>query len=272
MKKTIQFHGKPISYLKTGSGPALVLLHGFPESSAIWKAFIAVLSHEFTVIAPDLPGHGKTAVFNTTHTMKFMAETVHAVLEQEAVKQCVVAGHSMGGYVALALVKMYPKLARGLVLFHSHAAPDSEQAKENRLRTIRIVDENRLAFIRNFIPELFNPAYVEKFTPEIEVLKQETASGPPEGIAAALRGMMEREDHRPFLKETAIPVLFIAGKADPKMPLQLILEQAALPAHAEALILGHAGHMGFIEAKNETLQAVRCFALKHLLGEWKMVK
>lgn len=265
MEHLITYQGKPLCYQTAGSGPTLLLLHGFTESSAIWKDFTTELSPEFTVVAPDLPGHGKTAVFDPVHSMKFMADSVKALLDHLGIRHCVVVGHSMGGYVALALAKAYPDLVKGISLFHSHAGADTEEGKQNRLRTIRIVEENKAGFIRNFIPELFDPAHVHNYTTAVEALKTEAAAGPSQGISAALRGMMERDDNRPFLQETTIPVLFIAGKADSKIPVALILEQAALPRHAEVLLLENTGHMGFIEAPTQTVNTIRCFAEKILL-------
>ena len=97
MKKLVQFQAKDIAYNFTGSGPALVLLHGFLESKAIWDDYTEVLLHDFTVIAIDLPGHGESDVIAETHSMQLMAETVKTVLYSENISEIVIAGHSMGG-------------------------------------------------------------------------------------------------------------------------------------------------------------------------------
>lgn len=263
--KSIEHTNHPISYNEEGSGSAIVLLHGFMESLKIWDDFAEKLSKSFRVIRIDLPGHGKTPVMNEVHPMSLMAETVKAVLDAFEIDKCVMVGHSMGGYVTLQFAKQFPELLAGFCLFHSQAAADSEQAKENRRRTVNIVKLNRTGFIQQFIPDLFAESNVEKFAAEIKKLQQEASSTSAKGIIAALYGMKERSSSFDLLVNTKLPVLFIAGKEDSRIPIQTIMAQAILPAHAEILILSDVGHMGFIEAKEETLGMIEGFA-ERMLG------
>lgn len=262
MRNTITIQNQQICFIAEGSGPALVLLHGFTESLDIWEDFTMALKDEFQVITVDLPGHGQTGLFGSTHSMEFMADVVNVVLDRLNIRRCVMIGHSMGGYVTLAFAQKYPDLLSGFGLFHSHAGADSEEARKNRVRTINIIYSNRTAFIQQFVPELFAADNVPHYQEEIQRLRQIAMLPPPEGITAALRGMMEREDSTSLLRETKKPVLFIAGKADSKIPLELMLQHAALTNHSEVIILGGAGHMGFIEERDKTLQAIRYFTRK----------
>ena len=265
MQKNIQYGGKNIAYQRSGSGPALVLLHGFLESGTIWDGFTAQLLDEYTVISIDLPGHGNSEVLAAAHSMHLMAEVVKAVMQCESIGSAVVAGHSMGGYVAIQFAAENENLADGVVLFHSHAGPDSEQASENRLRTIEIVRNNRGSFIRQFIPDLFDQRHVENYTDEIRKLQDVASQMTSEAIIAAVSGMRDRSGQIEFLSRIRIPVLFIIGKQDSRMPFGQILQHAEAPAHSEILLLDHVGHMGFIESPSVTLQALshfasRCFA------------
>ena len=262
MSEFIVFEGHRVHYSSQGNGPALVLLHGFLESLEIWDNFAAELSREFKVVRIDLPGHGKSDTVAEVHTMELMAEAVKAVLDHLEISSCLVAGHSMGGYVSLAFVEKYPDCPRGIVLFHSQAAPDSTEARENRNRTIGIVKKNRSGFIRVFIPDLFDQRHVTKHTRQIENLVRMASEVKDEGIIAAIEGMKERKGWLNLLQHIKMPVLFIAGKQDSRIPCKLILEQATIPAHAEVLLLDHVGHMGFIEASSQTLAALRHFALR----------
>ncbi len=262
MEKQLLVDGHSVNYRVEGSGPALVLLHGFLESLEMWNDFMSALSRTNKVIAVDLPGFGKTEVFSDNHSMELMADTVNTVLEEENIKFCLLAGHSMGGYVSLAFAKKYSAKLKGLVLFHSQAAADDEQGKTNRNRTIDIVKKNHKDFIAAFIPSLFAEQNIEKFHDKIEEAKAVSLQTSAEGIIAALAGMRDREDHRKLLKELDIPVLFIAGKQDSRIPMEKILPQIALPKHAEALILDGVGHMGFIEARKQTLRTLAHFGVK----------
>jgi pimeloyl-ACP methyl ester carboxylesterase len=262
MMKSIKFGGKKIHYKMDGEGSTLVLLHGFMESLAIWDGFAEKLSSTFRVIRIDLPGHGRTPVLEPVHTMELMAATVKAVLDNLDVKHCVMIGHSMGGYVTLEFARQYPEMLRGMGLFHSHAAADTQEARENRMRTIDIVKLNRKGFIKQFIPDLFAETNVLRFSDDIERISKEAEKMSSESIIAALHGMKDRSGKFDLLLNTNIPVLFIAGKEDIRIPVQNILAQAILPGYSEVLVLGDVGHMGFIEAAEKTLEMVRSFAQK----------
>ncbi len=262
MKKTIQYLGKNIVYQITGSGPTLILLHGFLESKSIWDEFTETLKNEFTIIAIDLPGHGESELIAEIHTMTLMAEMVKEVLFAEKISEAVIAGHSMGGYVALQFAVENEKLLKGMVLFHSHANADSDEAKENRRRTINIVNQNRGGFIRQFIPDLFDQRHVAEYDEPIRKLQDQAALLSAESIVAALSGMRNRENHIQYLLLSEIPVFFIIGKQDSRMPYNQVLAQAVIPSHSEVLLLEDVGHMGFIEAPGKTLQALRHFAIR----------
>ncbi len=260
--KTITFREKAIHYKVDGDGEALVLLHGFIKSMAIWDDFAKVFSKEFKVIRIDLPGHGKTPLIEKTHTMDLMAQSVKAVLDNLEIKSCVMVGHSMGGYVTLEFAKKYPEMLKGMCLFHSHAAADTEEVKENRRRTIEMIKLNRKGFIKQFIPDLFAETNVERFAKEIDHLWHIADKMSGQSIIAALQGMKERSGKLDLLLNSTIPVLFIAGKEDMRIPVQNVLAQAILPRHSEVLVLADVGHMGFLEAKQQTIDMISCFARK----------
>jgi pimeloyl-ACP methyl ester carboxylesterase len=266
MKKTVLFQGKRISYEVNGSGPVLVLIHGFLESKTIWDEFTEILQKDFAIVAVDLPGHGESEMLDNIHSMQLMAETVKAVLEAEKIGKAVIAGHSMGGYVALQFAVDNSEMVNGLVLFHSHANADTDEAKENRRRTINIVNQNKGGFIRQFIPDLFDQKHVEKYTDAIQKLQDIAALMSPEAIIAALSGMRDRPSQLQYLLVTEIPVLFIIGKQDSRMPYTQLMAQAVIPSHSEILLLEDVGHMGYIEAPDITVQALKHFTIRCFEG------
>jgi pimeloyl-ACP methyl ester carboxylesterase len=260
MAKYIEFRGKKVFFRTAGNGPAIVFIHGFLESSGIWKNYIRKLSSQYRVIAPDLPGHGLSDSIASVHSMDLMAEAVNRILIEQQVKSCLLVGHSMGGYVALAMAGRYSRKLKGLVLFHSHAAADSTEARDNRDRTIALVKKDHHGFIKNFIPDLFSPENREKYSPEMAVLREMASNTSKEGIIAALEGMKTRPDRTHILTQLEVPALFIIGKNDSRIPMPVILPQAILPAQSEIVVLDHVGHMGFIEASSATYAAVKGFA------------
>jgi pimeloyl-ACP methyl ester carboxylesterase len=130
----------------------------------------------------------------------------------------------------------------------------------NRERTIALVEKDHHGFIKNLIPDLFDPRNVAKYSKEIEGLKKIAENTPKEGIIGALRGMKNRPDRQHVLMNAKVPVLFIVGKNDSRIPMDVVIPQTLLPEHSEVLLLDHVGHMGFIEASGKTCAAVQGFA------------
>ncbi len=259
MEKSVVFQNKKIFYKKEGNGPAILFLHGFLEDNSIWEVFIDGLKENFTCIAVDLPGFGKTETFSANHSMSFMASAAKAVLDSENIDSTVITGHSMGGYVSLAFAAKFPQMLKGLVLFHSQAAADDAEAKTNRNRTIEVVKKEHKNFISGFIPLLFAKQNVEKFKTEIDILKEKSLKTTAEGIIASLAGMRDRDDNTAVLKEAKFPLFFVVGKQDSRIPLDKIVSQITIPQHSETIILDGVGHMGFIEAPGKIFPVLTAF-------------
>jgi pimeloyl-ACP methyl ester carboxylesterase len=237
----------------------LVLLHGFMESLDIWDIFSAELSIDFKVISIDLPGHGESECLSDVHSMELMADAVKAVLDKENIEECVMVGHSMGGYVTLAFADKYPAYLKGLGLFHSSSFADTPQGRINRERAITAIENNHSEFISNFIPDLFAPEKREKLETEIKALIVKANKMSKQAIIAAQKGMLAREDRRVVLEKAKYPVLFIAGKQDTRVTFDIALQQLTLPKDTVALLLHDIAHMGYLEAEEKTLFSIKCF-------------
>ncbi len=259
MSEFISFRNTPIHYRTTGQGPWVVLLHGFLESIEIWNGLAAELEKDFSLLMVDLPGHGRSGVVDEIHSMEMMAKSVAALIDHLDIAEFSICGHSMGGYVGLELAAMHPARAKRVVLFHSHAAPDDEQTKEDRLRTIEIVRNNRTNFIYQFIPDLFAEENQVRLSEEIKVLQNRAGSNSTKSVVAALGGMRLRKGWLDLLMSSEIPFLFVIGKNDSRMPYNKLMAQAMLPAHAEILLLDKVGHMGFLEAPERIFPVILDF-------------
>lgn len=262
MENSILFKNINVSFTDNGKGKAVVFLHGFLEDKSIWNDFSNQLSAKYRIITIDLLGHGKTECLSYVHTMEEMAEAVCAVLKHLKVRKYYLVGHSLGGYVSLALVESCPDNIRGLCMFHSSARADNEAKQKDRDRAIKVVKQNKNLFINEAIPNLFytkNNSYLE----EIEALKKTALTISLQGIVAALEGMKIRMDREIILNFAPYPVLYIIGKEDNILPYQDLIEQANLPKHGTYLLLEDVGHIGFMEAKTKSLHALNLFFSKN---------
>lgn len=259
MEKQLIWKEKQLYYNIEGSGPAIVLLPPYLADHHIWDKLTETFKNKFTIVAPDLPGFGQSDVFGESHPMPFMAASVKAVLDEENITKAIVLGHSMGGYVAMAFAEQFPENLNGLVLFHSHAGADSPEVQQNRLRSIEVVKKGHKNYSNKFIPDLFAEENREALKFTIDTLCKEAEHFSEEGIIAAIRGMTERKDYRELLKKINVPVLFVVGKKDPRIPLDFITEQIKLPKDTEAVIIDKVAHMGQFERPDKIFPVLESF-------------
>ena len=259
MEKTLKYQEKNIYYRLEGEGDTLILLHGFMEDSKMWDHHITQLSNTYQVLAVDLPGHGSSDVLSSTHSMELMADIVKAVMDAEDMSKAVVVGHSMGGYATLAFAERYPEVIQGFGLFHSHTLADSPEAKENRERTVKIVENEKMSFINQFIPSLYAEANRDRLKKEITYQIEMANKMDPQGITAALLGMKDRPMRLDIVALSQVPVLFVLGKQDSRIPLEKAMAQAATADVAQIHIFGEAGHMSWQEETEKTIAALKGF-------------
>lgn len=238
-----------ISYSDTGKGNAVVLLHGFLENKTMWQDLVLELGKKHRIITIDLLGHGETECLGYVHSMEENAEAVQAVLSKLRIRKAVFVGHSMGGYVALALAELYPEKVRALVLLNSTSKADSEERKSNRDRAIKAVKKDYTTFIRLSIANLFSPDNRERLIDEIEKVKTEALKTPLQGIVASLEGMKIRKDREVLLHLTPYPKMLILGEKDPVLNYENSLEQ--IENTTVQLVTFPDGHMSHIENKDE---------------------
>lgn len=248
MKYYIVYEGGKIYYSDKGQGEAVILLHGYLESSEIWDNFARKLAHNFRIISVDLPGHGLSKVYGDCHTMEFMASAIKGLTDCLQLKRIFLTGHSMGGYVTLAFLELYPGMLGGYCLFHSHPFADSSETLRKRENEIRMVRSGKkyLLYPDN-IARMYATSNFEKFGEQIQRSKDIASTVRDEGIIAVLNGMMARPPRVSVMEEGRVPGLWILGSMDKIIDAGAVMKQVRLPANASVAILKNSGHMGFIE-------------------------
>lgn len=263
LKKYFHFRGKKIFYTDQGRGPAVLLIHGYLETGEIWDSFAGKLARNYRVLTIDLPGHGQSDIFAKTHTMEFLAETADGLLNTVAVGKAFIAGHSMGGYVTLAFLGMYPQKLTGYCLFHSHPFADTPEVSERRKNDIKMTEAGqKFMFYPESVRKMYAASNPEKFKEAFEKSMRIASGISDEGITAVLRGMMIRPSRVHLMEEGKVPCLWILGEKDNYINCRQMKSRVKLPANAEQIILNESGHMGFIEEEEKSLQVLQDFLRK----------
>ena len=254
------YRGRRIHYTDSGEGAIIVLLHGYLESSEVWNGFSGKLALSFRVIAVDLPGCGLSDVFGEVHSMEFMAMAIKKLFDYLGIQKAFLTGHSLGGYVALAFLELFPDLLSGYCLFHSQPFADTPAALEKRKREIEIVKigKKNLMYPDNVI-KMFASSNLGKFTDALHRSQNIASRIPGEGIIAVLNGMMIRPSRLTFMEEGKVPCLWLLGSMDNYIPYDFIQKQVNLPDNAKIVILANSGHMGFVEEEENSLKAIMEF-------------
>lgn len=265
--KTFDHAGAQLAYDDTGSphpgAPTLILLHGFPLSRAMWSAQVEALADTARVVAPDLRGYGASTAGGwpaegESPSLDRYADDVAALVESlQADGPVVLTGFSMGGYIALALMRRRPELVDALVLMDTRSAADADEARATRIKMAEKIGEWGAARVA----ELMRPNLFAEGTPDavVEATTRVIAATPPETIAVSQRAMAARPDSTPLLGQIDKPTLVVCGEHDAISPPAEMRGIAEAIPNAQFLEIAGAGHMAPVEKPDAVNAALREF-------------
>jgi pimeloyl-ACP methyl ester carboxylesterase len=261
MNRSFRFENIKVTYSDTGKGHTIILLHGYLITKEVWQPVGEIISREFRVLAVDLPGHGGSGVAGEIHTMEFLAEAARAAINDAGAERVLLAGHSMGGYAALAFAEKYPEMLSGYVLFHSHPWADAPETVEKRKREIDIVRAGKkdIMYPQN-ISMMFAERNLDPLAEQVEKLKSYAARNPAEGIIAMLYGMIARPCRVSVVENGRRPLLWVLGRHDRYFSPEKALRDIKLPDNGEVVILENSGHLGFIEETERSAELLTGFS------------
>lgn len=251
--KNISVNGITLAYTRRGMGTPLVLLHGFPLDHTSWNEVASILEDHFDVILPDLRGFGESTTVETPYSISDMADDIAGLLDSLGLEQAVIAGHSMGGYVALSFLKKYPEKVSGFGLISSQAAADTPERKDGRYKTAVEVAEKGVSVVADAMsPKLSADEQVRAFVRE-SILRQSQPA-----LIGALKAMATREDTTSLLAsiDGQCPVVLIHGDADLLIPIERSKEIADLLKSSRLVEIPGAGHMPMMEFAKDTALAL----------------
>lgn len=245
--RQIEFAGARSEYSVVGNGPEVMLVHGFGEDRRIWDKQVEFLSEKYRLILPDLPGSGKSEMIKSPDAgMETFADCLRAMLENEKIRECVMLGHSMGGYVTLAMAERYPEILRGFGLVHSTAFADSEEKTAARKKGMEFMKTHgTVEFLKTTIPGLFHDPVRNK--KEIDELLMRGEQFSAESLCGYYEAMIRRPDRRHVIANARMPFLMVAGCFDIAIPFEQSLMQASVAENTDIQILRKSGHTGMLE-------------------------
>ncbi len=234
-----------MEFLERGTGPALLLVHGFPLDGGTWEAQVGPLSGRFRVIVPDLPGFGKSPPSPAAASLDDQARALLSLLDSLGVTTFAAAGHSMGGYIVFALHRIAPQRLSGIGLVSTRAKADSDDARKGREETAQRALREGPGFLADSMPARLA---ADGAPPELlDRLRSIMRRATPEGVAAASRAMASRPDATPQLGRIAIPTIVVAGRKDKIVPPSESETMAAAIPGAGLAWCERSGHMPMME-------------------------
>lgn len=253
----LDYKNAAIFYTDSGKGPAVVLIHGFLENTTMWNLIIPELSKRNRVIAIDLLGHGKSDCIGYTHSMELFAETLEAVLKKVRIRKCILVGHSLGGYVALAFAEKHPKRVKGLCLMNSTSNEDTADRKLLRTRANKMVHKNFSNLVRMSFTNLFSEESRIVFKDQMKNALSEAMQTPIQGYIAGQEGMKLRPNRNHVLAENSFKKVIIMGKKDAVLDYKTSLEEVE-KTNSKHVALPQ-GHMSHIENLEELILILKDF-------------
>jgi 3-oxoadipate enol-lactonase len=236
------------AYALAMSQPVLLLIHGYPFDRTLWGGVVSCLDQDISVLTPNLRGFGGQPIGTDAPSMECLAEDMKRLLDERQVGQAVVAGMSMGGYVALAFAERYPERLAGLALISSQVWADTDEARAGRRAMIeRVRREGAGVAAQAVIPKLFAAGNSQN----PEMIRFPTLGAQQAGIAGitwALEAMARRSDRGAVFRSLSVPVLVLHGLEDKFIPAERAREMAGLAVEARYVELPGAGHATPLEA------------------------
>lgn len=255
----IEVGGLRIAFERQGTGPPLVLLHGFVGDSREWRRQVDDLSEEFTVVAWDAPGAGRSSDPPETFRLADYADRLAAFIDALGLARPHVAGLSFGGALALELYRRHPTIPASLLLASAYAgwagSLPAEIIERRLQQTLQAADWPPDQLVQSMIPTMFSGSPAAE---PIEAFREIMLEIHPAGLRAMARSLAEA-DLRDVLPRITVPTLLLYGDDDVRAPLTVAQDlHTRIPA-SRLVVMPGVGHMSSVEAPETFSAEVRSF-------------
>ena len=227
------------------SGPALLLVHGFPLDRRIWNGVVSKLPPSIRLILPDLRGHGKSALPPGPCTIDDYGRDLLELMDKLSIPKFFMAGHSMAGYILFALHRLAPDRIAGGALVSSRALPDNDDGRKAREATAQRAEKEGPGFLASTMPD--RAVGSEPPPGVLDTLRTIIRAAQGKGVAAASRAMASRPDAAPQLPKIAFPTVVFAGRGDKIVPPAESETMAKAIPGAKLVWCEKSGHVPMLE-------------------------
>jgi pimeloyl-ACP methyl ester carboxylesterase len=233
----------------------LVLIHGFTERPSMWDKLIHPINDPTLAIStPSIPGHGALPEIPDELSAESYCRAIAEQLPHDDLPWIVV-GHSMGGYLAATLARMFPERITALGFFHSKAGADNVAKIEDRKRAIVTAEHNKDLYLGTMLRNTFSEKTIERYR---EQLTQMIADAQQDisysCVAAAHAVMIERADGVSTINNANYPVAYFLGTDDKSVSFESLQSELDEIKRAQITLIENVGHMGHIECFEEAAQ------------------
>ncbi len=251
-EKKIVVEGNEVAYFDEGKGTTIVFIHGFPFDKSMWEHQLVLVREQYRVIAYDVRGHGNTSANSTEFSISQFTNDLLAFLNQLEIKRVILCGLSMGGYIALHAIELFPDKITGLILSDTQCAADTEEARGKRMKAIELIQNNGLEqYASDSVKNLFAPSSLENQKEKVDSIKNTILKTPPDNICKTLMALANRKEKCSTLEKIKVPVLILVGEADKVTPPAAATKMHDLIKESTLYSIKNAGHLSNLENPKE---------------------
>ena len=248
-----------IGYDEGGTGVPVVFVHGFPHDRTLWTPQLQGLTVQARCFAVDLRGFGETTA-TPPYSVDQYADDLAGFMDVLHIERAVIAGLSMGGYVAFAMWRRHAHRVRGLVLANTKAGADTNEAREKRKANMTVAREQGSGAIADaMITGMLGKTTRSKRPDIVNTVHRMMSAASVDGVVGALQAMMDRPDSTGTLATIDVPTVVVTGDEDAIIPIEEARVLHAGIRGSSLEVIAGAGHLSNLE---------RPAAFNHILSEF----
>ncbi len=259
-------NGLEIASARVGKGPPIVFVHGAAEDGRVWQPQLTALADEFTLVAWDEPGAGRSSDLPAGFRLVDYADCLAGLIEGLALGPSHVAGFSWGSTVVLELYRHHPELVATLILAGAYAGWKGSLSEEEVSARVERVRQALAANAEEFdltLPGLFAGGPPAEFVPLLEAIASDLR---PESLRTQVEVMAEA-DQRDLLPRITVPTLLIWGELDARSSRSVANQFRRTIPDTTLVVIPGAGHACQLERPEQFNRALREFCRAHSTGQ-----